>query len=257
VARGRGLEISELWWDGAKPLPRGLTRLDWIARQLHLMGPPVGVMAENDAVATDVLDAAQRAGLRVPEEVAVIGVDNDSVMAELGPVPLTSVDTARERVGYEAAALLDRLMDGAAAPRAPVLVAPAGVVIRQSTEMLAVSDPDILGAIRFIRENFRRPIGVADVAKHTFLSRRRLQDRFQETVGHSMNDEIVRRRLDLCKDLLTRTTHKIATIATLTGFLHVNRMIRTFNRKLGMTPGEYRQRYQLVFMPNKGGQRPG
>jgi LacI family transcriptional regulator len=209
------------------------------------------VLAGSDLVSPDVLDAATRAGLRIPEDVAVIGVDNDPIITELGLIPLTSVDTARERVGYEAAALLDRLINGERAPRNPILVEPAGVLTRRSTEMLAVADPDLIKAIRFIQDNFRKPITVADVAATSFLSRRMLQDRFLQALGHGMLDEITRQRLEFCKHLLTQTTHKISSIATMAGFGDLNRMGKAFKRKLGTTPREYRERYQQVFAANR------
>ncbi len=251
VALARGARVDELWWDSSKPLSGGLTRLNWLIAQFRSCDPPIGVLAGSDLVSADVLDAATRAGLRIPEDVAVIGVDNDPIITELGLIPLTSVDTARERVGYEAAALLDRLINGERAPRNPILVEPAGVVTRRSTEMLAVADPDLIKAIRFIQDNFRNPITVADVAATSFLSRRMLQDRFLQALGHGMLDEITRQRLEFCKHLLTQTTHKISSIATVAGFGDLNRMGKAFKRKLGTTPREYRETYQQVFAANQ------
>jgi LacI family transcriptional regulator len=247
AALARGAKVDELWWDSSTRLPRGETRVSWLAARLESFGRQIGVFAANDIVATDVLDAADRAGLVVPDEIAVMGVDNDLVVTELASTPLTSVDTARERVGYEAAALLDRIIDGEPPPTAPVLVEPAGVVVRHSTQVFAVSDPDIAKAIRFIRDNFRNPITVAEVAEATFLSRRRLQDRFLRVLGHGMNDEIARQRLEFCKHLLTQTTHKISLIAPMAGFGDVNRLGKTFKRHVGMTPQEYRSSYQRGF----------
>jgi LacI family transcriptional regulator len=254
AALGRGMNVDELWWDSTKPVPGGGTRVAWLATHLRSLSRPLGVLAGNDLVAPDVLDAATRAGLRVPEDVAVIGVDNDPIVVELGPVPLTSVDTARERVGYEAAALLDRIIDGEAPPKHPILIEPAGVIARRSTEMLAVSDPDLIKAIRFIQNNFRSPITVSDVVASTFLSRRSLQDRFQEVLGRGMSDEIARQRLESCKHLLIHTTHKISAIANMTGFGDVNRMGKAFKREFGVTPLEYRQSYQPAFAPSEQAQ---
>jgi LacI family transcriptional regulator len=247
TALARGITSEEVWWDSAKPAPRGRTRIEWLATKLKLSSHPLGVMAGNDIVATDVLDAADRARLRVPEDVAVIGVDNDPVVTELGPVPLTSVDSARARVGYEAAVLLDRLIDGQPPPREPILIEPGGVVVRRSTQMLAVSDPDLVKAVRFIHDHFRSPITVANVAASTFLSQRRLQDRFVAALGHGMNDEIARQRLEFSKYLLTHTTHKISAIANMAGFGDMNRLGKTFKRKLAITPQAYRRSYQSVF----------
>lgn len=250
AARARGVKIDEIWWDSQTPVPEGLGRVGWLAGQLKAFAHPLGVMAGNDVVASDVLDAAEYAGLRVPEDVAVIGVDNHPILAELGAIPLTSVDIARARVGYEAAALLDRMIDGEKPPQNPILVAPAGVVTRRSTQMLAVSDPDIIEAIRFIQEHFREPITVTDVAAKTFLSRRRLQDRFHAALGHGMSEEITRQRLEFSKHLLMQSEHKISSIATMAGFASLDHLGKVFRRELGTTPQAYRQAYHPAF--NRG-----
>jgi LacI family transcriptional regulator len=182
----------------------------------------------------------------------VVGVDNDPIVAELGVVSLTSVDLARQRVGYEAAALLDRLMSGEKPPKKPIYVPPSGVVVRQSTQTLAVSDADVAKAIRFVHDNFRKPISVADVAANTFLSRRQLQTRFLKAVGHGMNEEISRQRIEFCKYLLTQTAHKVSAIATMSGFSDLNRMGKTFKRKVGITPQEYRRTYHPVLAQIQG-----
>jgi LacI family transcriptional regulator len=237
-------EVTELWWEPKNSAGHKLGRIGWLAEHLKELPKPLGVLALNDVVAAEVIDAADLAGLTVPTEVAILGIDNDPVLTELGSVPLSSIDIARERVGYEAAALLDRLMRGESVPSEPVLVQPLGVVTRRSTETLAVHDADIARAARFIRDHFREPITVADVAAHTFLSRRRLQDRFQAAIGHGMNDEITRQRLDFARHLLTQTNHKISAIATLSGFSSVHRMAKVFQRVLSTTPQTYRQTYQ-------------
>lgn len=215
-----------------------------MAEELKKLPTPLGVLALNDVVAAEVIDAAELAGLSVPTDIAVLGIDNDPVLTELGTVPLSSIDIARERVGYEAAALLDRLMRGEPAPQSPILVQPLGVVTRRSTETIAVHDADIARAARYIRDHFREPICVADVAAHTFLSRRRLQDRFQAAIGHGMNEEITRQRLEFAKHLLTQTNHKIAMIASLSGFSSAHRMSKVFQRVLSTTPQTYRHTYQ-------------
>lgn len=245
MAKSRGLGVDEIWWDSHTPMPKGLTRVSWLAQQLKSRSLPVGVMAGNDAVASDVLDAAHLAGLRVPEDVAVVGVDNDPILAELGAVPLTSVEIARPRVGYEAAALLDRLIDGEKPPRHPILVPPAGVIARRSTEILAVSDADVLTAVRYIRDHFRESISVTDVAASTFLSQRRLQDRFQSALGHSILDEITRQRVNFARHLLTQTKHKIAIVATMGGFGSMHHMSKVFRRELKISPMAYRQKYRV------------
>jgi LacI family transcriptional regulator len=240
----RGATVHELWWEPKTTGPKGVGRIAWLAAQLNQLSHPLGVLAVNDVVASEVIDAAEQAGLRVPEDVAVLGVDNDPILTELGTVPLSSIDVARQRVGYEAAALLDRMLDGAKPPAKPLLVAPAGVITRRSTEIIAVADADIRKAAHFIHAHFREPITVADVVASTFLSRRRAQDRFQAAIGHGMSEEITRQRLQFSKYLLTQTGHKIARIASMSGFGGVQRMSKVFRRELGTTPQAYRQTYQ-------------
>lgn len=244
TAERQGASVRELWWDPNLPIPSKGGRVGWLARQLQHLPKPLGVLAANDVTASEVIDAAEQGGLMIPDEVAVLGIDNDPILNELGPVPLSSIDIARQRVGYEAAALLDRLMAGQRAPTEPVLVDPAGVVTRRSTEVIAIKDPDIARALHFIRQHFRDPITVADVAANTFLSRRRLQDRFRVALGHGMNDEITRQRLDYSKHLLVTTGQKISRIATLAGFTSVQHMAKVYSRVLATTPQTYRRRYQ-------------
>jgi LacI family transcriptional regulator len=237
-----GVETRVLSWDAGRHAGGGGGgRVQWLAGELLKLGRPLGVMASNDPVGCEVLEAAELAGLRVPDEVAVLGVDNDVVVAELATVPLSSVDSARERVGYEAAALLDRLMSGEAAPRSAMRVAPAGVVTRRSTEVLAVEEEDVAEALRFIRDRHREAIGVDDVAAVSRLSRRRLQDRFRGAMGHGIAEEITRQRIEEAKRLLTGTEQKVDRIARLAGFAGGERMSKVFRREVGMTPGEFRK----------------
>jgi LacI family transcriptional regulator len=244
TAAARGVAIEELCWGSETPIPKKLGRVGWLAARLLASELPLGVMAANDMVASDLLDAADHAGLRVPEDIAVIGVDNDPILTELGLVPLTSVEVDKQRVGYEAAALLDRMLGGAAPPKQPMLIPPAGVVTRRSTEVLAVSDPEVVRAVRFIQEHFREPISVANAAAETFLSRRRLQDRFRAALGHGISEEITRQRIQFAQHLLTQTEHKIGTVARMAGFSSVHRMSKVFRRNLVTTPQAYRDSHR-------------
>lgn len=238
------IEPRQLWWDPKLSARSKMSRVGWLGEQLRALPGPLGVLAVNDVVAAEVVDAVEWAGLCVPGDVVVLGVDNDPILTELGPMPLSSIDTARERLGYEAAALLDRLMRGEPPPTQPVLIEPIGVVPRRSTETLAVRDPEIARAARFIRDHFRERITVSDVAAHTFLSRRRLQDRFAAAIGHGMNEALTRQRVDFAKHLLTQTNHKISSVARLSGFTSVHRMAKVFQRILAITPQAYRRKFQ-------------
>lgn len=240
----RDIWLSELSWGRETVMDPGENRLQWLGRKLLEMRRPLGVMAVNDAVASEVVDAAVLSGLRVPEDVAVVGVDNDPIMAELGTIPLSSVDNARERIGYEAAALLDRIIGGEPMPTEPILIAPAGVVLRRSTEVIAIDDVNVGDAARYIRDHFRHPISVSDVAARSFLSRRRLQDLFRQHLGHGMSEEILRQRMLCSQHLLVNTTNKIDRIARMSGFRSGMRMSKVYQRELGMTPLQYRQKYR-------------
>ena len=240
----RGARCSDLWWSTDTPMPRGVGRIGWLGRQLKAFARPLGVMAVNDVVASEVIEAAEQAGLRVPEDVAVLGADNNPILTELGSVPISSVDVGKRRVGYEAAALLDRLMSGQRVGPEWIRVPPVDVVVRRSTEVLAVGDADVGQAARFIRDHFREPITVGDVADAALLSRRRLQDRFRAAIGHGMSEEITRQRVVFGKHLLTNTSHKISSVARLAGFGSVQRMSKVFGREVGIAPRDYRLRHQ-------------
>jgi LacI family transcriptional regulator len=241
-----GARFHRLIWDERPRLQRGQPRLAWLAARLAALPVPLAVMALNDHVAIEVLEACEATGLRVPEQVAVLGVDNDQLVTNLTSVPLSSVDSSRERIGFEAAALLDRLMNGAAAarPDAPLLVPPAGVVTRTSTDILAVRNTDVAVAIRYIWEHACDPITVNDVAAVTSLSRRRLQDLFLRHIGHTIVDEIRRRRVDHAKQMLVQTPTKVGLIASKSGFGSAERMSKVFRQIVGMTPHAYRDGYR-------------
>lgn len=227
----------------------GRSRRSWDADQECLAGwlrrlpKPVAIMACSDARAQRVLDACGRIGAAVPDDVAVLGVGNDEMVCEFGTPPLSSVVPDYQRIGYEAASLLDRLMHGAADRPPPLLLPPAGVVTRQSTDVIAVPDPDTAAAIRFIRERACTGVSVSEVADHTLLSRTDLKRRFRRYLGCSVIDQIVRERLNQATRLLRDTTLPIGHIARVTGFRTQQRMGAVFRTRLGTTPARYRQRH--------------
>ena len=245
AVKDAGANFHRLIWDERPRAQRGQPRLPWLAERLGEMPTPLAVMALNDHVAIEVLEACETQQLRVPEQVAVLGVDNDQLVTNLTSVPVSSVDSSRERLGYEAAALLDRLMSGAPAPTKPILIPPAGVVTRTSTDILAVRDTDVAIAIRYIWEHAcDRPITVDDVAAQTSLSRRRMQDLFLRHVGHTMADEIRRRRVDRAKHLLAHGRTKVGLIASQAGFGSAERMSKVFRQVVGMSPHDFRSVYR-------------
>lgn len=216
-----------------------------IARWLTKLRKPVGVMASNDDRGHQVLDSCRRAGLNVPHEVAVVGVDNDSSLCSLCTPPLTSIDTHASSVGYESAALLIRMMNGAKPPRTPVLLgSPKGLVRRQSTDMLAIDDVEVAKAVRFIREYACQGIHVSDVRAQTTHSPSTLERRMKAFFGRSLKSEITRVRLESAKLLLQETNLKVSQIASRSGFNESKYFCEVFRTVEGVTPTMYRKRFQ-------------
>ncbi len=215
-----------------------------IEHWLGSLPKPVGVLACNDGRGRHVVDACRRANLAVPEEVAVIGVDDDALLCELCNPPLSSVITSAERIGYEAAALLDRLMEGGQPPLRQKLIPPLGVRTRQSTDVLAVDDPEFTAAVRCIREHACRGIRVRDVLQQVPQSRTLLERKFRQYLGHSPQAEIRAVQLRRVQQLLAETHLPLHRIAALAGYKYVEYMSVAFKRATGQTPGDYRHHVQ-------------
>jgi LacI family transcriptional regulator len=201
---------------------------------------PVGLFAGYDIAGRELLEACRAAGVRVPEQAAVLGVDNDDLLCELAVPSLTSIIPNTLRTGYEAAALLDRWMSGESIPPEGHFIPPLGVAERQSTEVLAVNDPIVAQAVRFIREHAQEGITVAAVARSAGTSRRVLEHRYRKALGWSPHEEIVRSRLRFVQRLLVETELPIAQIAHRAGFEHAEYLTVLFKRECGVTPREYR-----------------
>ncbi|HEY1108186.1 MAG TPA: DNA-binding transcriptional regulator [Opitutaceae bacterium] len=205
---------------------------------------PVGIMAAYDIRGQQVLDACRSAGLAVPSDVAVIGVDNDALLCDLASPPLTSVIPNAHRAGYEAAALLEKLMAGRKVPATAHLIPPLGVAPRQSTDVLAVDDRDVARAVQFIREHACEGINVGDLLRTVPLSRRVLEQRFQKLLGRTPREEILQVRLARVRQLLGETDLPLYLIAERTGFEHVEYLSVVFKRETGQTPSDFRQETQ-------------
>jgi len=225
--------------DGQENWEREQERL---ARWIKGLPKPVGVMTANDERGLQVLDACRRCGAGVPDEVAVIGVDNDEHLCDLSIPPLTSVDVNAEQIGHEAAALLDQMMQGRKSIPKSQKLSPRGVVTRLSTDVIASDDPEVNRAIRFVHERGGRNIRVADVLTHTGMSHASLQHRMKKAVGRTIHEEIERTRLNRVKDLLLLPEMTIKQVAHETGFSSVQYMTRVFRAAVGETPARYRNR---------------
>jgi LacI family transcriptional regulator len=211
-----------------------------VVRWLRKLPQPIGLMACNDARGQQVLNACRDLGIHVPDEMAVVGVDNDDVICDLSDPPLSSVVPNTAKIGYEAAALLDRMMRGEAAPRQPIYVEPVGIVTRRSTDVLAIENADMAAALLFIRDHACDGISVEDVITHVSLSCSALERQFSKTLGRTPKAEIVRVQLDRVKQLLAETVWPLKRIALEAGFKHTEYMCAVFKSKFGQTPGHYR-----------------
>ncbi len=211
-----------------------------IGRLFRTLPKPLGVMACYDSRGQQVLDACRSEGFAVPDEVAVIGVDNDTLLCELASPPLSSVISNAHRAGYVAAARLDRLMAGKKVTPLAELIPPLGVASRQSTDALALDDRAIAQAVRMIREHACEGINVEDVLKAVPLSRRVLEQRFQKQLGRTPRQEILQVRLARVKQLLGETELALYQIAERTGFEHVEYLSVVFKRETGTTPSAWR-----------------
>ena len=215
--------------------------MDDVAEWVEGLPKPVGVLACNDFRAVQFLDACRRAGVAVPEEVAVIGVDDEEVACELAHPSLSSVVPGALHMGYEAAAMLDVLMHGGTPREQEIHIPPTGVVTRASTDIMAIADPVVASAMEFIRLQACERIGVDDVVRHVGGSRSVLQRRFRKILKRSIRDAIEVIRIDRVKKLLDQTDLTRDEIAWRTGFDHAEYLSAVFKRHTGTTPSGYRR----------------
>lgn len=224
-------------------LAEGQRNRECLMTWLAALPKPVAIMACSDRQGARVLDACRRLKLASPEQVAVIGVDNDEETCRLADPPLSSVRDDARRVGFEAAQLLDRLManPGQREEMFPILIPPLGIAVRRSTDVTAVDDPLIAAAMRRIREQACAGLQVADLLAQFKVSRSVLYRRFHDSLNRSPHDEILRVQLERAKRLLDESDFTLEHIAELCGFQHSEYLGVAFRRKLGLTPGEYRR----------------
>jgi LacI family transcriptional regulator len=187
------------------------------------------------------LSACREIGVAVPDEVAVLGVDNDDVLCDLSDLPLSSIVPDTRRIGYEAASLLERMMEGEPAPDGFTTVLPLEVVTRRSTDVLAIEDRDLSAAVRFIREHACDGITVGDVLAGLSLSRSVFERRFAKIFARTPKAEILRMQLDRVKQLLAETDLPLKQIASMTGFQYPEYMSAAFKARTGLTLGQYRR----------------
>lgn len=214
-----------------------------LRRWLEELPKPIGLFACNDVCGQQVLNTCRESGLAVPEQIAVLGVDNDTVHCELAEPPLSSIELNTAKIGHVAASLLDGMMEHGERPPDKTFIDAVEVVVRQSTDIVAVEDPVVAKAIRFIRQNAGMALSVDDVVRAAAVSRRQLERRFQQHLQRTPKDEINRVRIRRVKELLARTDLTLAEIAAKVGFDHPEYLSTVFRRSVGVTPMTYRSQH--------------
>jgi LacI family transcriptional regulator len=241
AAAQAGIDCHRLdWYAAAKRHPR-LEMIAWLAERLQSLPKPLGVVAQSDHRAVKIINACELAGLAVPEQVAVVGIDNDEYTCEFAPVPITSIDSNREEYAYRGAQLLDRLIQGQTPPPEPILVPPRGLIVRRSSDILAVADPEVAKALSFIWRHFGDRITVDHVVAVTAMSRSSLYRAFENHLGHTMREEIERKRIEHAQKLLATSSDKVSHVARQCGFASGEQFCRAFARATGVTPREFRK----------------
>lgn len=212
-----------------------------ILKWLTLLPKPAGVFACDDAGAFELAEFCRLAALGVPHQVSLLGVDNDRLLCNLGFPPLSSVQMPIVEIGFRAATLLEALMSGGRRPLKHLELKPVGVFSRQSTDTVAVGDPQAAQALRYIRDHIKQPIGVADILLEMSVSRRSLEQRVRKSLGHTILTEINLVRIEKAKPLLAETDLKLTQIAKNVGFASAQQLCRVFRRAINMTPGHFRR----------------
>ena len=214
---------------------------DWI----QSLPKPIGLLACNDDRARQAIDACRLVGAHIPDDVSIVGVDNDEFVCKSTFPPLSSVSLNLEAAGYQAAELLDRNMSGRETKPRTIFVKATHVALRQSSEILSIPDPVVLEAVRYIQDNSRRPLQVEDVLAHVAVSRRSLYEKFIRVLGCSVHTYIKKVRIEEIEKLLLETDWTIECIARTLGFSSADHIAAYFRSKTGLNPHKYRLKNRL------------
>lgn len=215
--------------------------IPWMGKELKKLPKPLAAMAQYDAEADYIVRASLQAGLRVPEDVSVIGVDNDPIYSNFALIPLSSVVSNRELIGYRAAELLGRLMDGGRPPSEPLKILPGGVVVRRSTDIFASEDAAMSKALAFIARHCSEAIEVKDIVKASGVCRRTLFSKFSTHLGRSIHGELLRQRITLAKQQLSTKDDKLDIVAANCGFSSLPAFYAAFRSQEGIAPSQFRK----------------
>jgi LacI family transcriptional regulator len=247
AARATGGRVVEGWWvDGAEP-SRAVEDPPAMAAWLRGLPKPCGVFACCDSWARVVARYCRVAGVRIPEDVALVGVDNDTSECEITAPPLTSVAVPWRALGRQAASLVARVLAGETIAGERVVIEPVDVIPRRSSDVLAIEDPLVVNAVKWICENAGRRVTVPAVARALSVSRQRLERRFRAVLGRTVMQEVRRAHIDLAKRLLSTTSLDLSRVARQSGFTSAALLSVAFRNETGLPPGAYRRRFQGLY----------
>ena len=238
-----GRAPEQLVWArcSGKELDNWQAQYKWLKKELKALPKPLAVFCYCDYDAAKFEAICLEAGYAIPNDIAILGVDNDTLVCDNIRVPLSSVRHDLVRIGYEGAALLNRLMAGEKAPHTPGLIPPRGVELRASTDSATHSDPLIRSVVQYFRENIGKSIGVADAARAVGLPRHKLEEHFEQVLGQTVYAKLMSLRLFEVKRLLSLSDLSIKEIARRTGFCHAQHLSNVFRHSEGVTPLTYRK----------------
>lgn len=212
---------------------------EWLTK----LPKPCGIFCSNDIAGIELIRLARGLGLRIPTDLAVLGVDDDEIYCEFSEVPLSSIAQPLYTIGYEAARLMDLQLKQPDRTPQTIRLPPVKVVRRASSDMLALDDADVSHALRLIRDNATRDINVSWIVKQWPVNRRSLERRFIKHVGHSLLEEIHRVRFEHARSLLADTMLTLKEVAASSGFNDARYMATSFRQKLGISPSDYRKQF--------------
>jgi LacI family transcriptional regulator len=243
--REHGHDAAWLKWHKSSPGKKSVgdwkARSAWLVAQLKKLPKPVGIFTATGTLAVEVSEACKDAELKIPEQVAIVGVEDDLLPALSLRHSITAIDPNFEELGYQGAALLEKMMNGGKLPDAPIRIPPARLIVRQSTDITAVTHPGLKKAVQYIADNFSGAIDVESVARVAGMSRRGLHQRFMEHLHHTPGDLIRGLRMEKAKCLLAETDCKIEEVARLSGYTTVNSFFIAFKHACHNSPAEYRK----------------
>ncbi len=216
-----------------------------LIKWLRELPKPVAILASCDIFACHLINVAKEANINMPDEVAILGVNNDTAVCNICDPPLSSIALNFKKAGYNAATLLDSIISGKEKMHGQyVEISPTHVETRGSTDVYAIGDPDIIQAMKYIRQHSNKPLQVNEIANSVCMSKRSLQMRFNKAIGRSIHDEIVLAHFEIAKILLIETSLPIDEIAIRSGFHYTSNMRRAFKKITGMLPQKYRQQHR-------------